>query len=390
MARPSSSKLAEDIATALDQVLTHVGELYVEAACHVAAVEGACDDAAEAIRYLESEAAAAADAAARSAAAGSAHDGRGAAAAAAGRDGVGSAKPSGGVAATARAPARARPAAAAAGRLQLLHAALGKCTAEHGVGAPALLTDGASPDEEAFVRALSGGYAPRARAPGGEPADEAEPGVRSYGELCAAHASGLELSAALRAATERALSEEEETEPAELRRVAAHCARLLLERGDRLRLDADSAELGRLQARALAHRRACLAALTPRAPAQPSGATSDGAHAGDGWWLPASTAAALGLVTAGPPAHARVHFRSARELEARCRALLEIQASAARLSIERCASARLLPLLARLAGAPAAGRNSLLALFRLAHSVLCTGGRRLAVFLAREEGSGAT
>lgn len=402
-----ATQLAGEIAKALDHALAHVGELYIDAACHLAAVEGACDDAAEALRCLEDEAAA--TAASSTAAMAHPQDVH-ARTANASHPCAGAGKVAGGGAGPSVPPlVRARPAAAACGRLQVLHAALGKCMAEFGVSSPALLADGPSADEEAFVHALSGTQATFASAAAGGTDPRGPLGARSYGGLCAAHASGLEVSAALRAAVELALEGQAGTraQPAELCEVAAQCARLLLERGDKLRADADSQAFERLQARAARYRAVCLAALTPKEPASMdgmaapqtsavSGSSTERAPplaASDGWWLrrgfffdtELATAAVGGRGEEARPALVRVLYRSARELERRYRTLLAAQASAAQLSIERCVSSATLPLLRRMAGVSAAGRGALLALFRLVHCVLCANGRRMVVFLAQDE-----
>ncbi|KAG8459334.1 hypothetical protein KFE25_012970 [Diacronema lutheri] len=392
------SQLAGDVARALDQIIVHMGELYADLAHETAAVEGACDDAADALRSLEREAAApdARAGAGTPAAAGAAPcraalDGRCGRVVASKAGAACSAAPPTPGRATAPAPARARPAAATCQRLQLLHAALGRCAAEYGLGAPAQLGDSPSADEMSFLRALlsTQGAPPAAAAaaaaaiPAADGDGSAARGARAYGELCAAHGASVEHSRALRAAVERALDRgargHSEDERTEAREVAAQCARLLLRHGEELRAAADCAQFERLGAAAARHRARCLAALAPREPAADAATARAAARAAAPRDAGVSGAAeALG-------ARDRVHYRSARELEARCRALHAARAHAAQLSVGRCVAERALPLVGRLARAQTFGRGALLAAFRLVHAVLCARGGRLAVFLAHDQ-----
>ncbi|KAJ1621209.1 hypothetical protein T492DRAFT_1072082 [Pavlovales sp. CCMP2436] len=401
-----TSQLAGEVAKALDKVFVDLGDLYIEASHHLAAVEGVCDDAAEAIRCLESERVNARPPSTQSGRDGAAGAGRGAESTRAADRRVGT------PVAPARvkpAPVRAKPAASACQRLQLLHAALGKCTSEFGQPVPSLLASGPSPEETSFMRAV-------ARAPNAlpiAPDPEAQQGaIGSYGEMCAAHAHGLEESDALRAAVQYALEGSAGSSfAAEQQAVVEQCAQLLVQHGKGMAARADSIELERLQVRARAHRAACLEALSPRYPEGADGAASSAAASGrrlqrrvqsEAWWLPNSAfdgevivalppALPPGLGSAGDdfPLADRAQCGSTRERESRCRALLVAQASAAQLRVEESVSEVALPLLRQLASAPGAGRAALYAFFRLVHCLLCSAGRRMPVFLARDDHGGS-
>jgi hypothetical protein len=406
-----------EIAKAFDEVLVHAGELYIDASRHLAAIEGACDDAVATIRYLEAEAAAPQPVAATPAEPPLAPDERPGRAASSGR-GVG--RSSGTMTSRSAAPPASpvKPAQAASQRLQLLHAALGKYVHEHAAGgvrggSPAMAADRPSAEAEAFVRILEVEAHQRLSETRAAVAATAEP---SYGELCAAHGAALAIGVALSQAVERVVDSElaRGGEQTQLRAVAEQCARQLLDEREQLDARVDSDALARLRARALAHRSTCLDALASREPAVVAAHARTPLRGASEWlWLQrvrfgaaqppgdareggartaveiAPTAADFDarLVAAGPGTE-RVDYGEVCELEARCRARLGAQASGAQLSLELLVRRLCLPLLAQLATKPlVGGHGAFCALFRLLYSVLCAAGRRMPVFLARD-GSG--